>query len=250
MSTVSTIWTESIRIHSYDVDWHQQSTLESLCRSFLDAAWNHAEQLGVGYSHLEHQNQFWVLSRLLMKVHDYPKWGQTVTLRTWPRGAKTIFALRDFEMVDSAGAVCVAGTSSWLILDLNSKRPQRVERLLSSMQNVCDRSAVGGDAGKVAALEIGQPAYQTCVGYSDIDVNRHVTSARYVGWLMDSYPFEFHHEHRATVLEVNYVGETLCGDAVTVRSESKGTCQFGHLITKNGGEEVCRARLEWNVTQP
>src|SRR6266702_8253653 len=97
------IWTENFKIHSYEVGLSRRATLETVCRYFQEAAWNHAEALGVGYSQLQRQNKIWVLSRLLVKVEHYPRWAETVTIRTWPRAAKSIFAMRDFEVFDSVG---------------------------------------------------------------------------------------------------------------------------------------------------
>ena len=50
------IWEEHATIRSYDVDAARNATIESLLRYFQEAAWNHAEHLGVGYSHLRRQN--------------------------------------------------------------------------------------------------------------------------------------------------------------------------------------------------
>ena len=62
------VWVERLKICSYDVDFTRAATSASLCRYFLDAAWNHAEALGVGYCHLQSQDKFWVLSRLRLQV--------------------------------------------------------------------------------------------------------------------------------------------------------------------------------------
>src|SRR6266853_1068928 len=93
----SAVWTEQLRIHSYEVDFNQRATLESLCRLFLEAAWSHAEHLGVGFQQLASQKKFWVLSRMAVEVGQYPAWGEAVTLATWPREAVSLFAIRDFE---------------------------------------------------------------------------------------------------------------------------------------------------------
>src|SRR6266404_2033681 len=97
----STLWSENFKIHSYEVDFKKQATLESLCRHFQEAAWSHAEELGVGYQRLQAANRIWVLSRLLVKVERPPRWGETVLIHTWPRAARSAFAMRDFEMFDS-----------------------------------------------------------------------------------------------------------------------------------------------------
>src|SRR5438552_4392062 len=37
----SAVWIETFRAHSYEVDLKKAVTLESLCRHFQEAAWNH-----------------------------------------------------------------------------------------------------------------------------------------------------------------------------------------------------------------
>ena len=47
---------------------------------FLEAAWNHAEELGVGFHALGQHGRFWVLSRLRFEAERYPEWGSAVAL--------------------------------------------------------------------------------------------------------------------------------------------------------------------------
>lgn len=240
-----TVWTEQLRICSYDVDFTCRATSASLCRYFLEAAWNHAEALGVGFSHLGRQGKFWVLSRLLLEVQHYPAWGSAATLRTWPRPAKSAFAMRDFEIADATGTRIAAGSSAWLVLDAASKRPQRPHRVLPGLSGWGGQAALGRDPEKLADHEPRDVVFSATVRYTDIDVNRHVNSIRYIGWLLDAYPFGFHRDHGVRVLEVNYLGETLEGEILSVRTRQTGPTAYCHSLAKPGGVEVCRARLEW-----
>jgi acyl-ACP thioesterase len=237
-------WTETLLVHSYDVDLGQRVSLETLCRYFQEAAWNHAEQLGVGYRRLEEQNRVWVLSRLLVKVQRAARWGETLLIRTWPRPAKSVFAMRDFELLDSAGAQVAAGTSGWLVLDARTRKPQRVDKLVSSFENMPDRRALAEDPEKLPQPDASASRVERPVHYSDLDVNRHVNGARYIGWLLDSYPLDFLRTHTATRLEVNYLGETLAGETVTLNSQGIAPGEFLHSIATRAGE-TCRARLRW-----
>jgi acyl-ACP thioesterase len=90
------IWRERLQIHSYDVDFHKRATVEAISRTFLEAAWNHAEQLGFGYARLATQNQLWVLARLAIQVDLYPQWGQTIEVITWPRGTSSVPSSNEF----------------------------------------------------------------------------------------------------------------------------------------------------------
>jgi acyl-ACP thioesterase len=241
----SGVWTENVRIHSHDVDFNQRATLEAICHDFLEAAWEHAEVLGVGYRFLAAQQKFWVLSRLLMKVEKYPRWGDCAVLKTWPRPPKSIFALRDFELLNSDGAQLLGGSSAWLVLDATSRRPQRLEKVIGAIRTFPDRMAIGEDPAKLTDDGAGQVQLTTAVRYSDLDVNSHVNSARYVRWLLDSYGLDFHRVHSIRRLEINYVSETLGGETISIHSQETAPLHFSHALMKSDGAEVCRARLEW-----
>lgn len=238
------IWKEQIRVHSYDVDFGQQATLEAICRLFLEGAWNHAEALGLGFKHLAEQNRLWVLSRLLMKMERYPRWGDMVTLNTWPRAGKGVFALREFELMDASGNQLAGGSSAWVVLDTNTKKPQRIEKMLASIRTGPQRLAVAQEPSKVPS-GVGPAVPSTVVRYSDIDLNGHVNSGRYIGWLLDSYPFEFHGKHQVQLVEVNYLGETRGGETISIRSQEETPGAWCHAIEKAVGTEVCRARIVW-----
>jgi medium-chain acyl-[acyl-carrier-protein] hydrolase len=242
------VWTEPLRIRSYDVDFTRRATSASLCRYFLEAAWNHAEALGVGFGDLARQGKFWVLSRLRMEVHQSPVWGSATTLRTWPRAPRSLFAMRDFEIADAGGTPIVAGSSAWLVIDAASKRPQRLSTLLSGLDGLYGNAALGRDPEKLERCEDWDHAFSVQVRYADIDVNRHVNSGLYIDWMLDAYPLAFHGQHSLRALEVNFLGETIEGDVLSVRTRQAGAAVYCHSLTKSGGSETCRARLEWNET--
>ena len=156
---------EEITIHSYDVDFSRDVTLEALCRCFLEAAWNHAEALGVGFAHLAAQNQLWVLARLLIKIERYAQWGESLVLNTWPREAKGIVALREFELFDRMGTQLAAGSSAWVVLDGTTKRPQRIDNLLRGIQTGPDRCAAGQEPSKLPPC-VGPKTSERTVQYS------------------------------------------------------------------------------------
>ena len=243
--TEAPVWTEQLRICSYDVDFTRRATSASLCRYFLEAAWNHAEALGAGFTQMASQSKFWALSRLLLEVQHYPVWGSAATLRTWPRAAKSVFAMRDFELADGAGTRLAAGSSAWLVLDSASKRPQRPKKMLPDLVSLDGVAAVGRDPERLPDHETRDEVLSTKVRYTDIDVNGHVNSGRYIGWILDAYAIGFHREHCVRALEVNYLGETLEGEMLRVLTRQAGPALYYHSLTKASGDEVCRARLEW-----
>ncbi|HLH55066.1 MAG TPA: acyl-ACP thioesterase domain-containing protein [Verrucomicrobiae bacterium] len=240
------VWTTAFPMSSYDVDFRKQATPISIFRIFLEAAWNHAEQLGFGFGALAAQEKLWVLARISIEISMYPRWGDKVSLSTWPRGTSGLFALRDFEIVDQENRMLVAGTSGWLILDAKSHRPQRPDKMNLPGMSGEARTALGRDPQKLPRPErLEAPKSSAVASYCDIDVNDHVNSVTYVGWLLDSYSAEFHHSHSLRSIEVNYIGETRWGDAVSIVTQPASSLQFAHWIVRTDQSEVCRAVFHW-----
>src|SRR5690606_14573495 len=91
-----------------------------------EIAWEHANELGFGYEQLKARNQFWVLSRLKVRINRRPCWTEGVKLETWSRGTDGFFGYRDYNFIDKTGKPIVQATSSWLILDSETKRIVRL----------------------------------------------------------------------------------------------------------------------------
>ncbi len=245
------VWREHFKVHSFEVDFKSLGTPENLCRHFQEAAWNHAEHLGVGYERLRQENKIWVLSRLLLRFDRHARWGETIAVHTWPRQARSVFALRDFEMFGSDGARLVAGASAWLVLNATTRKPQRVDKLVSSIESFCEKRALEQEPEKLEAMAPQPSVTQRTVCYSDIDVNGHVNNARYIGWILDSYAIDFHRTHAIRLMEINYEGETTSGERISISSCENGHGDYRHSIVKEeSGIEVCRAKLLWTTTSP
>jgi acyl-ACP thioesterase len=136
-----------------------------------------------------------------------------------------------------------------LVLAASSRRPQRVDKLVAAIPHQPQRRATGRSPEKLLpASGVTRPETATCeidVRHSDLDVNNHANNSRYLGWLLDSYPSEFHHKNQVCSCEVNYLGETADGDKLLVQSQPDGQGLFTHEIANKAGTTVCRARLSW-----
>jgi acyl-CoA thioesterase FadM len=117
-------------IHAYEVDASGRAQLPSLLNYLQDAAGDHAGSLGLGVTDLLRNRLTWLLSRYHIKVVRYPVHGQRIEVSTWPSGKKGIFALRDFEVSDEEGNPMLAATTSWVLIDLESKQPVRLNNFV------------------------------------------------------------------------------------------------------------------------
>lgn len=183
--------------------------------SFMDLAqeiayWA-AQELGFGYDTLHVHHTAWVLSRMHIHFGKAPLWRDEVTLFTWHKGASSLFYLRDFEMKDKEGKTIIDATSSWVVIDEQTRRLVRPEDL-KNLTDVGDvDNAIEEPAPRLMLPTDMEPAGEHVVAYSDLDILGHSNNPRYVVWAMDCLPEE---ERYVKDLYINFTKETHLGETV------------------------------------
>lgn len=209
-----------------------------------DIAWEHASLLGFGYEKLKVDQQFWVLSRMHIKIKKRPKWGENFELETWSRGADRFFGYRDYNFVDDQGNNIIEGTTSWLVLDLKSKKIVN----LTEFENFpkYEESVFGKNAGKVKPPKSEEELDFTPVRFNEIDINQHFNTGRYIERIIDSYDFDFHEKNEVAELEINFLKEGMPTDRLAVKRQwidpKNHLCA---VVRESDGVELIRARLVW-----
>ncbi len=244
------IFNEEYVVTSYEADPKANASLTTLCKFMQETAYHHAHHLGFGYEHLQKVNTFWVLSRLYIEVDRYPAWDDRVIVRTWPSGVEGILALRDFRFFDSQGDVLGNATTSWLILDSVRRRPQRQDELKKSSRFWHEERSMGRNAEKIPKLTGPVPGPFFPVRYSDLDLYDHVNNAKYVEWILDSYPLQMHRDKRVASFEINFLAETKIEDHAAIfterSEENTGFEEYRHSVRRRDDDrDVCLARVKW-----
>ena len=205
--------------------------------SFMDMAqeiayWA-AQELGFGYDDLQKHKTAWVLSRMHIHFGNPPRWRDEVLLKTWHKGQDGLFFLRDFELLDREGRQAVTATSSWLVMDVETRRlvrnPQESGLLQGGSAGAGD--AIAEPAPKVVLPKDAEPeeAGIHVVSYSDVDILGHANNARYVVWAMDCIGYDTLLQYRVGDLYVVFNKETVPGGTVRLyrtRTEREGTVVF------------------------
>ncbi len=234
-------WEESFRVRSCEVDCDDRLQLSALLHHLQEAAHQHATALGVGFAQLAARGQHWVLARARLELARLPAHGESVRLRTWPKRAHKLMSLRDFRL-EAGDEELVRATTAWVVLDGETKRPLRLDRL-PAIAYLPDEEAVAEVPGKLPACAEAAPVYERTVRVSDIDLHHHVNNARYAEMLVDAYPPEHFARLRLTGVELGFLAECRHGDRLTVcRAEEQGS---DRLELRREGKRVLACRLEW-----
>ncbi len=237
-------------IRSYEVDARGRLSVPSIFNLLQDAASSHALKLGVAVSQLLANNYTWVLSRIILKMVDFPQWGDTIQIHTWPSGIQGVFALRDFNIRrdDQTIGACV---SAWIIIDTASRRPVRPKVFAQQLRPVDKGHVLDRPLTKLHALKEPQIEKQFQVRYHDLDINQHVNNVSYIEWLLECCADNHLNGAELSEMSVNFLGEALLHDQVRARSHELDSDGFflGHdILRETGGLELIRARTTWQIT--
>lgn len=210
-------YTERHTISCYDTDasWRLKPT--SFMNLAQEAAGCHAVYLGFGYDDLIKTNTAWILSRVHVEFIDTPKWRENITLQTWHKGLNRLFFLRDFILTDDEGKIRVKATTSWLVLNLETRKLVRDPKLLEE-GTVCMENVIESPADKVQMPKDveAELVRKHVVSYSDIDTNGHTNNAMYMQWAMNSVGYDVTSSMPVREFTINFNHETKAGDVVDI----------------------------------
>jgi len=248
MNPVPNIWMEKRLIESFDVDILGRLKPQTFFSFLLNAAWNHANEGVYGFKELSDRNLLWVLVKMHILIKRLPRWGERITIETWGKKKVRLYALRDFTVASETGESLISATSSWMILNRTNGRPQRFDQTSDSLPWLTEKEAVETNLEKVAQLTDGKELAQFKVHFSDIDVNRHVNSAKYLEWIIDSHPQEHLETKEIASLEMSFLSEAMADEEVTVYSEESNGFELSNVRRTMDEKELCRARLIWRTS--
>jgi acyl-ACP thioesterase len=237
-------------VHVYETGPDGRLNLHSLFDYLQDIASDHAVKLGFGRDDLMKHNNFWVLSRIFAEISIWPSWGETISIKSWPRGTDRLFAIRDFEVRYPDGRSIARATSSWLIISMDTKRIQRPDNNLSLLNSeLAGEKAFPRNAMRLEpAAENGRSTSPFNVTISDLDINLHTNMSRYLKWVTDSYDLDFILNNVPLSAEINYLAESHFNDkiAILISEDTKDGNLFNHSIMRTSDNtELCRVRINW-----
>ena len=80
-------------IFGYDTDWQCNLTPARLVSMMHETAWAHVNKMHVGWSDLQKENLFWVITKVSISIRKLPKWNDEIEIKTTAVKQKMIISL-------------------------------------------------------------------------------------------------------------------------------------------------------------
>ena len=248
MANLQKIWSEQFNVNWYDTDLNGRIKMSAVANFLQETAWRHANHLGFGYEDAQKRNEFWVVVGMMIRMTGSPEWGQTITVQTWPKGIDRLFAFRDYKVMRTDGSVIGAATSTWMILDQDTRRPKSVDIVKPVLHLASMEHSLQENAPFLLSLKKVSSEETRQVRFSEVDQYGHVNNIRYIDWCLDSLSTEWHREHRISSLVINYLSEVRADEMIKIATGPGG----GHSLLIQGtrasdGKAIFRTRVDWEI---
>ena len=229
----------------YSLDFRRQLTMPALVTYLLDAATCHATTRGFGFDDMAKQNMLWVLSRLVIDIRDYKKLSGPIRIFTWIDGVDRILTFRCFEICTPQGEQIGFARSAWAGINFDTRRPVSLENLGLQEFFVERPCPVTFDKYEIPPDE---PQYVVpyTVRYSDLDMNGHFNSVKYIEAILDLFDIELYRTRTISRFDITFQAEGFYGMELILSRKQINEDEYVASIC-NVGKPICRAHVRFKI---
>ncbi len=231
-------------VEPFHADFTGKLTLGVLGNHLLNCAGFHAAERGFGIATLNENHYTWVLSRIAIEMFDMPAAYSRFSVETWVEDVYRLFTDRNFSILDENGSPLGYARSVWAMISTETRKPADLLELHggSISDYICQKECPIAKSGRVKVSE-SIPKAEITAHYSDINLNGHVNSIKYIEHILDLFPLSRFKDKKLKRFEVAYVAESYFGDVLKFFEEQEGESVYDVVIKKNEGETVVRSKL-------
>lgn len=243
------IYEASYKVRSYEVDYNEEASLSTICNYFQETAGLHAKKLEFDISDLQKKGLTWILYKLQVKVHKFPKRWETIQVKTWPSTGDGLRAYRDYELYNKSEELLAVGLSQWMVIDIQKKRPVKMPEELMNSRFKTDSHVLELNKNNLNKLSTDDASFITSVGLNDLDMNRHVNNVRYIDWITGYHLHDPENPKKCDELTIQYAAETAAGDQIYLARmpETDLSGIINYTLFKNDDMHViANAKTHWS----
>ena len=206
------LFTQEYEVTDIAVDCYGRMKPSMILFLAQEVAGRHCNLLSVDYDTLAAKRMFWAVTRHRVQITRMPLRGETIRIETWPMPTTRVAYPRSVIAYDAQGNECFRAISLWVLMDLDKR-----SMILPGKSGI---SVVGTLRG----LELDTPNglvakdlrchQHRSVCFTDLDRNGHMNNTKYLDWISDLLPSQFHENHQPREMTVCYFSESREGQSL------------------------------------
>ena len=200
------LYTQDYEVTDIAVDCYGRMKTSMILFLAQEVAGRHCVSLSVDYDTLAAKRMFWAVTRHRVQITRLPVRGETIRIETWPMPTTRVAYPRSVVAYDAEGNECFRSISLWVLMDLDKRNMILPGKSGIEVAGTLRGMELDSPSGLVAKTLQNSRSRQVC--FTDLDRNGHMNNTKYMDWIDDLLPSQFHQQHSPREFTVCYLSES------------------------------------------
>lgn len=218
--------------------------LTTILNSMQNAGNRHAETRGFGAT----DSLGWVIARMALQVERNPMQRERLHIDTWIRNLYHGFTDRCMRMIDEDGNEVASMITTFAMIDLKTRTSVDLSGDIGVAMSRClvpDEQLALRRIPTINRTPVEEVTFKRRPHYSDIDINGHMNSIRYIDHILDAMPIEYINSHDLTDIVVAYMQEGSATEELTYGIKELEPNHYIAQVTKENGVASSKFELRF-----
>ena len=190
----------------------------AILKKLEEIAERNSYEVGFGLEHLAYTNKAWLLLDWKVEIYKRPKYKDKISVETWSTKMERCYGYRDFEVYSEENELLAKGSSKWVMIDIEKRRPIRINEEDALKYAVYDKGYTVFESDIEKMDEPKDEELKLVKEYEirrkDIDANKHVNNIVYLELAFETIPYEIYNEKMFDNVRITYKKEIRYGENV------------------------------------
>ena len=225
--------TKKLELYSYDANPDGTVKISSLMKNFQQIAREDLINYNITYNMMRDANQVFVIIKERIEFKKKISIYDELYLRTVPTKIVGITFFRDFFITDSSGELCAECSTSWVLMNYETRRILKPSEIVSEVPSFPE------EASKVTLTRrfqfsdspISESTNVRKIYYSNLDENNHFNNTETAAFALDEAASRLIAGDFIKSFEIHFNNESKYNDTITLFTENRPDTTY--IFAKN-----------------
>ncbi|MGB0386490.1 MAG: acyl-[acyl-carrier-protein] thioesterase [Ardenticatenaceae bacterium] len=172
-----------LHVRSYEVRPDRRAGNVAFLNWFEEAAFANSVELGFDIDRFAELGYFWIMRESDLEIIERPYFNERILVTTWIADLRRVKAYHQYEAHRADGTLLARCNTLWILLDLNTMRPQRIPNIMHIFKPAKDFVI---EKMKWPTVEGTSFVSTRQVAFFEEDQLQHVNNAVYLNWIEEN----------------------------------------------------------------
>lgn len=209
-----------MNLYSYDANPDGSVKISSLMKHFQQIAREDLDNSGLTYPKMRQANQAFVIIKAKIEFNQKMSIYDELFLKTVPTKIVGVSFFRDFFVTDFKGNIVALATTSWVLVNFESRRILKPTDILYTIPEFPNENAGLKLSRKFCANNplISKSTNVRKVCFNNLDENNHLNNAEISGFVVDEIAERLISGNQIDTFEIHFNQESKLNDELTLNT--------------------------------